>query len=523
MALTETAPAPPAESTASEDVVVAELPGIAGWLTTSDHKRVGRLWIAASLLFLLGGGVLGSLLGIERSQNGLNVLGRSGFGQVYTLHGEIAVLLFLVPLVIGIATVVVPLQVGAPEIAFPRGAATAFWLYLVSGGVLVAAYLDNGGPQGGTNREAIDLWLLAMLGILLATVVALVSILTTILVMRAGGMTLLRAPAFAWSVLVGGSLTLLTVPVLGARLAEMYVSHHFGGDLGSYRSEIGWFWSLPQVYVLAVPAAGVALEVVPVLARSRVRLHAAGLVVIGVLGVAGVGAWAQVPRTFNQVLYIAIALLAVLPALALLGLLGDTARGGRPQLKAAFALAMGAVLLLLAGAVSGALLSIDPLKLHGTVWEAAQVHLVLMGGAALGGFAALWWWAPKLWGTRLSEGAGFLVFLTTFGGTLLLAVPDLVNGLANDTKLRTTGGFSSGERALNAVSAAGGIVVSLGAVIVVVALLAAARRRRSVDANPWGGYTLEWSTASPPPRQNFAGPLPTVTSATPLLTPEVSA
>src|SRR5207237_2929828 len=157
----------------------------------------------------------------------------------------------------------------------------------------------SGGPSG-TRTEAVDLWLLALLGLLLATVIALVSLLTTVLALRTGGMTLLRTPAFSWSVLVGGSLTLLSTPVLASRLVQMYVTHHFGGDLGNYRTEIGWFWSVPQVYLLAVPAAGVALEIVPVLARVRLRVHAAALVVIGLIGVAGVGAWAQDSNQFTK-------------------------------------------------------------------------------------------------------------------------------------------------------------------------------------------------------------------------------
>ena len=500
MAMTETRPAPPAPAEAAVEVVPSDPPGLAGWLMTSDHRRIGRLWIAASLLFLLVGSVLGSVLGLERVESGLDILDRGSFGQVYTLHGEITVLLFLVPLILGIATFVVPLQVGSPEIAFPRGSATAFWLYLVSGVILVASYLADGGPTGPASaHEAIDLWLLALIGILLATAIALVSILTTIMAMRTAGLTLLRAPTFTWSVLVGGSLTLLTVPVLAARLVDMYVSHHFGAGLGSYSGEIGWFWSVPQVYLLVVPAAGVALEIVPTLARNRFRVHAVALILLGMLGVLGIGAWAQVPTTFDDLLYVAIGIAPVLPALALLGLAGDTLRGGHPALKAPLLFAMGTLLLLLLGAVAGALLVIDPLDLHGTVWEAGQMHLLLAGAATLGGLGALWWWAPKLWGMRLPEGAGVLAFLATFFGALLLAVPDLVNGLANDLEIGVTTFDDGGSvKALNGVSAAGGILVALGALIAILAVLSTARRRGRAGAadDPWGGQTLEWNDAA---------------------------
>ena len=523
MAMTETRPAPAAEEVAMlPESVLADPPGLAGWLTSSDHKRVGRLWIATALVYFVASSVLTSLVGIEGVQSGLDLFTRKSYGAVSFLSGEMVVLLFLVPLFLGIATLVVPLQVGSAEIAFPRGAATAYWLYLVSGAVLIGAYLDNGGPTG-TRAEAVDLWLVALVGILVATVIALVCLLTTVLALRTGGMTLVRTPAFSWSVLVGGSLLLLSAPVLASRLVQMYVTHHFGGDLGNYRNEIAWFWTIPQVYLLAVPAAGVALEVVPVLARTRLRVHAAALVVLGLLGVAGIGAWAQVESQQTEVLYVAVGLFAVLPALALLGLLADVARGGRPAPKAALAMALGAALLLVAGAVAGALLSIDGLHVHRTIWEAGQTHLVVFGAAGLGALAALWWWAPKIWGAPLSEGAGFLAFLATFGGALLLGVPELVNGKVNKMPVRAAVFDDSGSaKVLAGLSAAGAVLLTVGAIVVVLAVLATTRSRGGTADDPWGGSTLEWATASPPSRSNFDGPVPAVASATPLLTDEVA-
>lgn len=517
MAMTETRPAPEATAEAPPQAMPADPAGLAGWLSTSDHKRVGRLWIATSLLFLLLGGVLVALLGIEGTKSGLDIFSRGSFSQTSTLSNEALVLLFLSPLFLGIATFVVPLQVGASEVAFPRGSATAYWLYLASAGVLVASYLADGGPTGGS-RDAVDLWLLAMVGVLVALCLGLVSVLTTALTMRAPGMNLLRTPAFTWSVVVGGSLTLLSAPVLVARLADMYVSHHFGADLGDYQRQIAWFWSIPTVYLLAVVAGGIALEIVPVAARNRVRAHEVSLGVLGVLGIVGVGAWAQNEVTFDDLLYVAMGLVAVVPALALLGLVGDTVRGGRPAPKAALLFAVGSVFLLMLGAVAGALLSIDGLHLHNTTWELGQTHLIVLGAGTVGGLGALWWWAPKFWGTELPEPAGVLVFLASFGGAVLLAAGELVNGLANDLPLRASTFQDDSVKVLNGVSAAGGVLVALAGLLAVLVLLGVARRARcDADDNPWGGWTLEWATTSPPPPANFSAPVPVVVSATPLL------
>jgi heme/copper-type cytochrome/quinol oxidase subunit 1 len=299
----------------------------------------------------------------------------------------------------------------------------------------------------------------------------------------------------------------------------MYVSHHFGGDFGDYQRQIGWMWSIPTVYLLAVGAVGVALEIVPVLGRTQIKPHAALVVLVGLLGIVGVGAWAQNEVTFDDLLYVAIGLAAVLPALGLLGLVGNTLRSGSPAPKAALLFAVGTVLLLLLGAVAGALESIDGLHLHNTTWELGQTHLIVLGAGPVGGLGALWWWAPQLWGVELPESAGILAFLASFGGAVLLAAGELVNGLSNDLPLRASTFGDDSVKVLNGISAAGGVLVTLAGLLVVLVLLGAARRRGRVvtDDNPWGGYTLEWATTSPPPPANFSAPLPVIASATPLL------
>jgi heme/copper-type cytochrome/quinol oxidase subunit 1 len=209
----------------------------------------------------------------------------------------------------------------------------------------------------------------------------------------------------------------------------------------------------------------------------------------------------------------------VLPALGLLGLVGNTLRSGSPAPKAALLFAVGTVLLLLLGAVAGALESIDGLHLHNTTWELGQTHLIVLGAGTTGGLGALWWWAPKLWGVELPEGAGFLAFLASFGGAVLLAAGELVNGLSNDLPLRASTFGDDSVKVLNGISAAGGVLVTLAGLLVVLVLLGAVRRRASVVTadNPWGAYTLEWATTSPPPPANFSAPLPLIASATPLL------
>ena len=521
MSMTETRPATGSVSgrVAAEQASAAppRPSGLHGWVTTADHKRIGRLYLVTAVAFLVVGSVVGAILGAERIDGGFEILDGSTFGQVYTLHGEVAVFGFLVPFFVGLATYLVPLQVGAPDIAFARGSALGYWTYLVSGLLLLAAYLANGGPLGGSN-VGVDLHLLALIGLNLAVCIALVSVLTTAMAWRAQGMTLLRTPLFTWSVVVGGGLTLLASPVLIGRLVEGYIAHHFA-DVDLASAGTGWFFAVPQVFVLAVPAAGVAAEVVPVMARSRHRVHAAAVVIIGLMGVLGFGAWAQMAERADELLYVGVALASLLPALALLALLGDTARRGRLSLGAANLLALGAVVQLLLGALAGAAAAIEPLELQGTVWQAAQVHYTLYGGATLGAFAALWFWAPKIWGVLLGELQGKAVFALTFLGAILLSAPDLLNGLVEDQLLADPQLDDSGLRvAMSAVSLVGGVLGVLGVLLVLGELLGKVGRRTGTPASddPWGGATLEWATSSPPPPGNFVSPVPVVASATPL-------
>ncbi len=510
MSMTQTRPGAPAPAgVTTEPDPGTEPSGLAGWLTTSDHKRVGRLYLATALTFLVVGGVLGGAVGVERIGAGYILLGDSTFGQVYTLHGEVAVLLFLVPFFLGLATYLVPLQVGAPAIAFPRGSATAYWTYVVAGGLLLAAYAANGGPGGGS-AVGVDLYLLSLIALNLATVLALVSILTTIITLRAPGLTLDRAPLFTWSLLVGGGLTLLTAPVLVARLIELYIRHHFGGDAVAW-PDIAWFWSVPQVYLLAVPAAGVALEVVPVVAARRLRDHRAGIGVLAGAGVLGFGAYAQAEDALDDLLYVGLGLAAAVPAVALLGLLAGTARRGRRTRDPALLLGLGAAVHLLLGALAGALAVLPFLGLGGTVWGAAQVHLTLGGGALLAALAALWYWAPKIWGVQLAEPAGTAAFALVFPGAALLAAPDLVNGLFEGLPLGSADAGGGLAATASALGALGGLLVGVGLVVAVGALGSAVARHRGapVTDDPWGGHALEWSTSSPPPVRNFAA-LPVV-------------
>lgn len=504
--------------------------GFAALLGTGDHKTIGRLWITTSFVFLLVAGVSGGVLGIERIDvSGIDVLDTDVFAQVFSLHAVAGVYLFLVPLLLGLATYVVPLQVGSSAIAFPRAAAASYWTYLLGGGTVLAAYLADGGPFGA-DPEAVELFIAAMIAVLVALTMATICVATTGLALRAPGMGLHRAPLFTWANIVAATLWVLTLPVLAGILVLVYIDHRYGqtflGGSDQVLQRMAWSWSQPSVAVFAIPVLGIVGDVVPVFARTRITMHRIAMGAIGVFGAVSFGAWAMpgfAPRNsadlplnyVDEVPFVAFPVFGLLAALAFTGLLADTLRRGSPKLASPLIWGVSALLMLLAGMANGVLVSIDPLDLVGTTAMAAQVHYVLVA-TLLGLFGGVAYWAPKIWGRNLPEGASKALAAGGLLGTIGLCLPDLVSGFLD--QVNRFGGAADNVdaiEALNLVSVAGGglvIVVALGFLVLVGAT---SMGGAAAGDDPWEGHTLEWATTSPPPVANFAE-VPAVTSEAPV-------
>ena len=531
MAVTDTRPAQDSDAASSGPALVPAalarpVGGLAGLLGTGDHKSIGRLYIGAALLFLAVAGVAGGLLGVERTDTGELDLLSDSFLQVFTLHSVSGLFLFLLPLLLGVAIYVVPLQVGARTVAFPRAAAASFWVWLVSGILLLASYAMNGGPFGG-DPEGVDLWIVSLAAVTAALCLASVCVVTTVLALRTAGMSLDRVPLFSWSMVIGGSLWLLTLPVLFGLLILLYLDTRYGADLlggsGGLYARMVWMFGPPQVYAFAIPALGVVADVVPVFSRARNPYHRISMRIIAVAGGLSFGAWTiaaiDAPRLSEQVLYVGMAFAIVPVFLALLGVVGATMRAGQLRLGSPLLFCVATMLLLLAGAALGAIGAVDALELKRTSWDSAQSHFVF-GAGAVGGMGALHYWAPKLFGRTLAEGLGRLTALLLLAGFSALALADAVSGALDQPARLAADKVTSDIETLNLVSLAGGVVVVLAVLVFLVNLVGALARRRDdrtdAENDPWGGHTLEWLTSSPPPPGNF-GDLPVVLSPAPLL------
>ena len=556
---------PPAANTA----LAAASPRVVGLfdaLTTTDHKRIGRLWIRSGLLGLLAATLVGVVLTIENSNSSPDDVfgGINNYFQYFSLYRFGLVLLVVAPLFVGLATVVVPMQVGATNIAFPRAAHGAVWLFMIGAGTTVVSVVSGGGWGAldgvtGAEQDAIALTLAGTGLVIVSLLAASVCVATTVVSLRTSGMNLMRVPLFAWSMLVAAGVWLLTLPVALSNLVLVYFDlrggprtpESFGIAEGSNAiySQIGWLVEQPQIYAFAIPVLGVLGTIAPVVAKRRHAQHVIAVALIGLFGLLSVGGWSQPwfqgDNYDEKFVFIVFGLFAAIPVLGSIGAAADTIVGrgsdgdpdpgadvggerGLAGLLSVYGLgAIGAALLLLAGTVAGLARVIQPWDLGDRTTVTSVMNLVLFSAAAAA-IAGIWFWAPKIGGRELPVSTGRLAMLDVVAGAVLLGGADFVNGFLETPAFGYQVAGSSAPlvaepsnqgfvEAMNVVGAIGAVLIALGALAVFAAMAKAMRSSGAVDDNPYGGQTLEWTTSSPPPPGNFSEPPGRVVSEAPLL------
>ncbi len=523
MTVTETQAPPAAGTTAAALEPPRPATGLAAVLGTGEHRTIGRLWIFTSFAYLVIAGVAGVLVGVEKiDTDGLgDVLGSDVFAQTLSLHAVAGTFLFLLPLFIGLATHVVPAQVGAPTVAFPRAAAAAYWTYLLAGAVLIASFVADGGPFG-SDGEAVELFVVSLIAVLAALVLGTICVATTALALRTSGMGLHRTPLFAWSTLVTGALVVLQLPVLAGVLLLVYIDHRYGPTLlpeqasDGVLDRIAWAWSQPSVYLFAIPVLGIVGDIVPVAARTRLTKHRIAQGAIGAFGALAFGAWAMpgfatdgsAPlHHVGDVPFYAFSILILFPALAFTGLLGDTLRRGSLAVISPLLWGIAALLMLLTGILNGILVAVEPLDLIETTAQSSQIHYVLVA-SLLGLFAGLAHWALRVLGTPVLELASKGLAGLGLLATILLCLPDLISGFL-EQRWRLGGAEDDVDaiEALNIASVVGGVLLVVVALAFVGLVLKAAAGRDHDGDHPWDGHTLEWATTDT---------LPAITSEAPV-------
>jgi len=519
----------------------SEDPSLLGLFSTTDHKRIGRMFITLAVLFGVSAVVLEVLLRIDLTDaNGYVLFDSETFTQSFLLVRELVIFGFIVPLFLGIAIYVVPMQIGASGLVFPRAALSSFWTWFISMVILVGAYLGNGGPFGG-NSDSVDLYLIGLGFGAAALLVGVVTVVTTALTVRAPALSLSSVSAFTWSTVVWGVGLLMTLPILLANLIFVYVDHRYGrlflgGNHGVW-DQIDWVYRAPQLFLYVVPALGLVVEVLLSSAKRRALLPQVVAMGIGMLGLFGLGAWAQlnvqegldVTNGWPGVVYFGVFVGALLSILAVVAITFATLGSSKnfPELSTPVLASVAmAALLVVAGlqTSAGAFLdwaesldwfTIDPvLALRDTTWGSAQFQLLAIGIGVLALIGSLSWWAPKIWGRSLHGSVGRISVALAFVGSFVAALGTSLAGLLTgqpelprfDGDIDPLRGgvydfIGDPSSALNVVALVGVAMVGTAALIFASDLFVSVvgRKGASVDADPWDSDSPEWLLASPPP------------------------
>ncbi|MGI9023371.1 MAG: cytochrome c oxidase subunit I [Acidimicrobiales bacterium] len=546
-----------ATDTTEEREVEAPAPGEPAvsdpWPAATNHKVVGTLFIVLGMLSLVATGVLALVLRAEVSGSDVGLIGDTTYRQVFTLHGVLGVFGFLGPVWVGLATALVPLQIGTARLAFPRLQPMTLWMAVVGIAMIVTSPFLSGAeaisgwslsdpiPEGGAfSGDGPDLLILGLAVVAVALVVAAVNLMVTVIKMRAPGLTLRRTPLFSWSVLVSGSVMILALPVLVGALVMLFVDRRYdchisNGFTGSGGGDpllwprLFWFAAYPVLWALLLPGLGLVSEIVPVFARRRMFSHQRAAAALGAVGVLAFAGWgSELPDLSRARVLFAIGALAVLAPVALLFLnwlatIGSALREQTVKvaelLSPPMVYAGGFMAVLALGLAAGAVAAVGAgTDLHRNYWQVATQHTLFFGAATLAVVAALAYWSPKLWGHHLSEKgslptAALLVggMVVTFGAMFVLGIQDMP---VHQAGFDADGDFGSA----NLVSSIGAVVTAVGVLAFAfdLAVNVIGRRGRPAGDDPWSGHTLEWATSSPPPSYNFDR-LPEIRSEAPML------
>ncbi len=519
------------------------------WVTTVDHKRLGILYIAAGLLFFVVSGVEAIMMRAQLAQAANDLLEPQEFNRLFTMHGTTMVFLVGMPIVTGFGNYLIPLMIGARDMAFPRLNAWGFWMFLFGGLVLYMSYFASMGLYGAgtapdvgwfaysplsgkafSRGNATDYWILGILISGFGSVSGAINMLTTTLTMRCPGMTMSRLPLFVWMMLVVSFLMLLALPVLtGAQvmlLFDRFLGAHFfdtqaGGDAVLWQ-HFFWFFGHPEVYILMIPGFAYASEIIPVFSRKVIFGYSFMVAATLAIGLLAVGVWAHhmftvgMGRGLNIWFAIITMLVGVPTGIKLFNWIA-TMYGGRIQLRMPMVFCIAFLGQFLIAGLTGILLSGAPLnwQLSDSYFVVAHFHYVLIGGLVFTIFAACYYWFPKMTGRMLSEKIGRWHFWLFFIGFHLTFTTMHVQGILGMPRRIYTYPVERGWEIWNAISSAGAILQGLGVACFLIAVIAAFRRPADAGPDPWNAWTLEWSTSSPPPAYNFLT-LPEVRSRRPL-------
>lgn len=512
------------------------------WVATVDHKRVGILYLCATLFFFCIGGIEALLVRIQLAVPGNTFLSPEMYNQIFTMHGTTMIFLVVVPVLLGLANYFTPLMIGASDVALPRLNAFSFWVFLLGGILLYLSFADGHAPSAGwfsytplsergySTRNGLDYWALALLGIGVGTIATAINLIVTIINLRTDGLTFRRLPLFVWMVFVNSFLIIFALPALNASLVMLLIdrqlSAHFFSQMGG-GSPILWqhyFWSFghPEVYIMVLPAFGIISEVIPVFSRKPIFGYgfvAASTVAIALLSV---GVWAHhmfavgLGHAWDYAFGASSLLIAVPTGVKIFSWIATMWRGAI-RLNTAMLFAVAFLFTFTIGGLSGVSFATVPIdwQVTDTYYVVAHMHYVLFGGTFFAVMAGLYYWFPKMSGRLLDERWGTVHFWLMFIGFNMTFFVQHLLGLAGMPRRVYTYPDYPGWGAMNMISTIGAFILGISVLVLIVNITISLHHGAIAGDNPWDAWTLEWATTSPPPEHNFDS-VPPVHSTRPL-------
>ncbi|MGH3904138.1 MAG: aa3-type cytochrome oxidase subunit I [Pseudonocardiaceae bacterium] len=512
-----------------------------GLLRTTDHKQIGMLYVVTSFGFFMIGGAMAMLIRGELARPGLQFLSTEQYNQLFTMHGTIMLLLYATPILFGFANLVLPLQIGSPDVAFPRLNALSYWLFLFGGLIVISGFLTPAGaadfgwfayaPLNGLQHSpgaGANLWIMGLVLAGLGTILGAVNMVTTIVCLRAPGMTMFRMPIFTWNILVTSLLVLMAFPILAAALMALMAdrligAHAFDPANGGaiLWQHLFWFFGHPEVYIVALPFFGIVSEVIPVFSRKPMFGYKGMIFATLTIGGLSMLVWAHHMYATGAVLLPFFAftsfLIAVPTGIKFFNWIGTMWRG-RLTFETPMLFSIGFLVTFLLGGLTGVLLAAPAIDFNvtDTYFVVAHFHYVLYGTIVFATFAGIYFWFPKMTGRMLNEPLGKLHFWATLIGFHLTFL--VQHWLGNEGMPRRYANYlpTDGFTTLNMVSTVGAFLLGLSTLPFLWNVFRSYRYGEIVTVDdPWGfGNSLEWATSCPPPRHNFTE-LPRIRSERP--------
>ena len=519
-----------------------EKPGLATWITTVDHKRIGMKYLYTGLIFFIIGGVESLLLRAQLAQANLEVLDPETYNQIFSMHGTTMMFLFAIPTLSGFGNYLVPLMIGTRDMAFPRLNAFGYWVFLASGLFIHSSFLIGRAPNAGWFNYLpladetfspglnIDFYLLGLLFLGISTTGGVINFIVTILKMRAPGMSINRMPIFVWGELAMSLATVFALPPLTVALGMLFLQRRFGfhffdpaggGDPILWQ-HLFWIFGHPLVYIIVLPALGIVSAIIPTFSRRPMVGYTYIVIAEMAIALIGFGVWTHhmfaigLPQ-LSLAFISAASFMITIPSGTQIWAWLATMVSGRPVLKTPMLFVIGFIVVFVIGGFSGVMFAAVPFDQATTdsYFVVAHLHYVLVGGAVFPIFAALYYWLPKMTGRMLDERLGKLSFWTIFVGFNLTFGPMHISGLLGQPRRVYTYEPGVGWELHNLLSTIGAYLFAFGILVVAYNWFRSVRRGEAAGNDPWGSETLEWAMTSPPPEYDFEA-IPVVTSKEPM-------